>query len=119
MRAIIALSIALALSLFANVVAMYLIGSISASSAAKVVQARQTGAIDALKGRADQINRVALAADRDGLKLQAELRSVDEEAARRLQNYQAFVSGLPPLPQGCGPGKARVDALNHLTGADP
>lgn len=119
MRIIIALSIALVLSLAANVVATYRIGSISASSAAKVVHARQAGAIDALKGRADQINRVALAADQDGRQLQADLRAVDAEAGRRLQSYQTFVAGLPPLPQGCGPGKTRVDALNRLTGAEP
>ncbi len=119
MRTIVTLSIALVLSLAANIVAVYLIGSTTAASAAKVEQARQAGAIAALKGRADQINRVALDADRDGRQLQAELRTVDAEATRRLQSYQAFVANLPPLPQGCGPGKARVDAINRLTGALP
>lgn len=119
MRTVITLSIALVLSLATNIAAVYLIGSTSASSAAKVEQARQAGAIQALQGRADQINRIALEADSDGRQLQADLRAVDAEAARRLQSYQAFVAGLPPLPQGCGPGKARVDALNRLTGADP
>lgn len=119
MRTIITLSVALLLSLAANIVAVYLIGSTSATSAAKVEQARQAGAIAALQGRADQINRVALDADRDGRQLQAELRAVDAEATRRLHSYQAFIADLPPLPQGCGPGKARVDAINRLTGATP
>lgn len=119
MRTIITLSIALVLSLATNIAAVYLIGSTRASSEAKVEQARQAGAIDALKGRVDQINRVALDAERDGRQLQAELRTVDSKAAQLLRGYQTFVADLPPLPLGCGPGKARVDAINRLTGAEP
>ena len=119
MKTLITLSIALALSLAANLVALYLIGSTRASSAAEVEQARQAGMIAALEGRIDQVNRVALLAERDGRQLQAELRAADAEAARSLASYQAFVAGLPSLPAGCGPGRARVDAINRLTGATP
>ena len=119
MKTLITLSIALALSLLANIVAVYLIGSTRAASTAQIEAARQAGAIAALEGRIDQVNHIALAAERDGVQLQAELRTVDTAAARRLASYQTFVAGLPPLPAGCGPGRARVDAVNRLTGATP
>lgn len=119
MKIIITLSVALLLSLVANGAAVYLIGSTVAASSAKLEQARQAGAIEALQDRADKINQVALAAERDGRQLQADLRAADAEASRRLASYQSFIAGLPPLPPGCGPGQTRVDALNRLTGAIP
>lgn len=119
LKFIAALAIALALSLLANGYAVYRLGYAKADNAATLAKARKDGEIAALRGRADQINRVALAADADSRALWGELNALAERGRARVLVYRTTTPRLPPLPANCGPGAQRVDAVNRLTGAKP
>ncbi len=117
MKTIPVLSIALALSLIGNAIALYHAGHASAANAATLDKARLQGAVVALQGHADQINVVALAAANDGRKLQAQLQASTAALADSVATYRRTLAALPDMPANCGPGQARVDAFNHATGA--
>lgn len=109
----------LLLSLAGNGLAVYRLGYAKADRAAELSAAKRNGEIAALRGRADQINRVARAAEDDNRKLWADLADQVDRGRERVVVYQTTTRQLPPLPANCGPGKARVDAVNQLTGAKP
>ncbi len=117
MKTISVLSIALALSLIGNAIALYHAGHARAANAATLDKARMQGAVQALEGRADQVNRVALAAEADGRLLQQQLQDSTDALATSVATYRRTLATLPDLPAGCGPGQARVDAFNRATGA--
>ena len=117
MKTIPVLSIALALSLIGNAIALYHAGHASAARDATLDKARLQGAVKALEGRADLVNRVALAAEADGRLLQQQLQASTDALATSVATYRRTLATLPDLPAGCGPGQARVDAFNRATGA--
>lgn len=117
MKTIPVLSLALGLSLIGNAVALYRAGHASAAHAATLDKARLQGAVQALEGRTDQVNRVALAADTDGRLLQQQLQASTTALADSVATYRRTIATLPDLPENCGPGQARVDAFNRATGA--
>ncbi|MBB1061887.1 hypothetical protein [Marilutibacter spongiae] len=118
-RIAIALAIALALSLLGNGLQLYRAGGAGERADAALQAARDAGAIAALHGRLDVVNGVARAADADNVALLAYLASLVERGRERVTEFRTVERNLPPMPGNCGPGAARVEAFNRLSGATP
>lgn len=119
LKVVAALSVLLFLSLAGNGLAVYRLGYVKADRAAELSAAKRDGEIAALRGRADQVNRVAAAAEADNQKLWADLALQVDRGRERVVVYRTKLQQLPPLPANCGPGSQRVQAVNQLTGATP
>ncbi len=118
-RVAISLAAALVLSLLGNGLQLYRAGGAGARSDAALQAARDAGAIAALHGRLDVVNGVAHAADSDNAALLTELADMVERGRERVTEFRTVDRTLPPLAGNCGPGAARVQAFNRLSGATP
>lgn len=112
-KVIIGLAIALGLSIWLNVEALYDLRDAQEDCQSRVDTALANGRI-ASADRALQATRaMAEAAARENAEAEQRIANIASEQLKLLDQYQRRLARITPLPVGCGPGADRVDAFNE------
>lgn len=116
LKTIAALGVTLVLSLGANAWQLYRAGAAHERERGALAVAERDGRIAVLQAGLDTNARLAAAAREDHLGLVNDLSAIVERGRTTRVVYQRAAAAAP-LPVGCIPGEARVDAVNAALGA--
>lgn len=111
------LSAALAISVGANLFQLHRAGIKSAEADHAVEMNEANGKIDQLEDTIELNQAIAGLKIADTTELIANLSEIAERGQRFKDRWRQAAAA--PLPEGCGPGQARVDAVNAHLGAKP
>lgn len=103
----------LLVSLVANLL-LFRLWLSSSSACSQKIERLVSGAELASSRRALRASSgVAASAQEASMAATEEMKRLAAEQRLLLGRYWDRIEGLPPLPEGCGPGEARVDAFNE------
>jgi hypothetical protein len=109
-----ALIVALALSLIGNAAALYFMGRTDAKAASAVQTAKDEATIEAQRLALETSSKLVAGGREDHEALLGDLALIAERSRKTRVVYRDAAVAAP-LPVDCGPGTARMDAVNaHL-----